>query len=70
MVLNGFLEISKTARSDAKGTKRSTFSCPISNFFRNFELSFMVLNGVLEISKTIIGDEVSFIVLHGFLENS
>ena len=55
MVLYGFLEISKSVIGVAKITGRSSFSCPVSHFFRNFEASFMVLYGFLNISKTMIG---------------
>ena len=55
MVLYGFLEISKISKGDAKITVRFSFSCPVSHFFGNFEVSFMVLYGFLEISTTVIG---------------
>ena len=48
MVLYGFLEISKTVIDVAKITVRFSFSCSVSQFFRNFEVSFMVLYGFLE----------------------
>ena len=50
MVLYGFLEISKTVIGATKITVRPSFSCPVSYFFRNFEVSFMVLYGLLGIS--------------------
>ena len=56
MVLYGLLKIYKSVIGDAKTTIRSSFSCPVSHFFRHFEVSFMVLYGSLEISKSVIGD--------------
>ena len=56
MVLYGVLEIPKIYKDVAKITIRSSLSCPVSRFFRNFEVSFMVLYGFLEISKISIGD--------------
>ena len=55
ITLNGFLKISKPVIGFAKKTVSFSFSCPVSNFFRNFEVSFLVLYGFLEISKTVIG---------------
>ena len=39
----------------AKITVSSSFSCLVSYFSRNFEVSFMLLYGFLDISKTVIG---------------
>ena len=55
MALYGFLEISKTFIGVAKITVSCSFSCPVSHFFGNFEVSFMVVYGFLEISKTVMG---------------
>ena len=54
MTLYGFLAIFKSVLGDAKTDIRSSFSCPVSHFFRNFEESFIVLHGFLKISKTVI----------------
>ena len=52
---NGFLEIFKPVIGVAKINVRYSFSCLVSYFCRNFEVSFMVLYGFLEISKSVIG---------------
>ena len=55
MVLYGFLEISKTMKGVAKITVRASFSCLLSQFFQNFEVSIRVLCSFLEISNTVVG---------------
>ena len=53
-LLYGLNKIFKTVIGVSKITVRYSFSCPVSHFFRNFAVSFMVLYGFLEISKSVI----------------
>ena len=52
MVAYGFLEISQTVIGVAKITVHFSFRCPVSHFFGNFEVLFMVVYRFLETPKT------------------
>ena len=68
MVLYGFLEISETVIGVAKITVRFSFSCPVSHFFRNFEMTFMVIYGFEVYFKAVYG--VLEIFIHLFTTSS